>query len=373
MLETSTRAWGSPGRYIQGPGELMRLDLHTGKYGERVFAVIDEYFFDEYSEKLKKLYKEKEKAFDCCCYSTEITEARIREATEKAKIFQAEVIVGMGGGKALDTAKCVADRLHTPLIVIPTSASTDAPTSAMAIIYTEQHEHDDVYYFTKNPDMVLVDSQIIANAPVRFLVSGMGDALATVFEGRTSVQTDSGNYICGETGTYRQTLTARAIAEECYRTILENGVMARISNENHVVTEALEAVIEANTLMSGLGFENVGCAASHCVCNGLTRIPEGSKTLHGEKVAFGVICHLIAEHAPQEELDQVIRFNMSVGLPVTLEDLGVEATEENIRLIAGTPQETEWTREPFYTDQRIVADIIKAADALGKFYKSKSR
>lgn len=198
----------------------------------------------------------------------------------------------------------------------------------------------------------------------------MGDTLATAFERRTSVQTDSGNYICGETGIYRQTRTAEIIAEECFRTTPENSVMAKISNENHVVTEALEAAIEANTLMSGLGFENVGCAASHCICNGLTRLPEGGKTLHGEKVAFGVICQLIAENAPREELDKVIRFNLSVGLPVDLEDLGVAETEENIRQIAGNPKETEWTREPFYTDSRTVAGVIKTADALGKYYKS---
>ena len=370
MLTTTTRAWGSPGRYLQGPGELMRLAVHTEKYGERVFGIIDEYFYEEYTEKLKAVYEESERVFGSFRYHTEITEERVSQALEAARAFGAEAIAGIGGGKAIDTAKCVAARMELPLIVIPTSASTDAPTSAMAILYNDRHEHDDVYYFPKNPDMVLVDSEVIASAPVRFLVAGMGDALATAYEGRTSVRTNSGNYVCGESGTYRRTRAAEAIAEECRRTILEYGAMAKIANEQQAVTEALEAVIEANTLMSGLGFENVGCAASHCVCNGLTAVPGGAKALHGEKVAFGIICQLLAEHAPMQEVEEVVKFNISVGLPVTLEDMGIEADEDNFRKIAGSPELTEWTREPFYTNARLVADVVKSADALGRMYKN---
>ena len=369
MADKAARAWGSPGRYIQGPGELMRLAAHTEKYGKKVFAVIDAYFFEEYTDKLKRVYEEAGGALESYRYHTEITKERIEEALSKAHESGAEAIVGIGGGKAIDTAKCVAADLQAPLIIIPTSASTDAPTSAMAIIYNDRHEHEDVCYFFKNPDMVLVDSQIIANAPVRFLVSGMGDALATAYEARATIATDSSNYICQESGSYRRTRTAEVIAEACLKTIMENGRMAKLSNEQHIVTEELEAVIEANTLMSGLGFENVGCAAAHCICNGLSAVSGGDKALHGEKVAFGVICQLIAEHAPSEDVEEVIRFNQSIGLPVTLEDMGIEATDENYIKIAGDPGQTEWQREPFYTDVEIVANIVKNADKMGKMYK----
>ncbi|TDA20401.1 iron-containing alcohol dehydrogenase [Extibacter muris] len=301
-----------------------------------------------------------------------MTKERIEEAISKARAFQAEAIVGIGGGKAIDTAKCVTSELEVPLIAIPTSASTDAPTIAMAIIYNDRHEHEDVYYFSKNPDMVLIDSSVIAKAPVRFLVSGMGDALATAFEARTTMAMDSNNYICQESGSYRRTRTAEIIAEECLRTIMQNGRLAKLANENGIVTEPLEAVIEANTLMSGLGFENVGCAAAHCICNGLSSLPGGDNALHGEKVAFGVICQLLAEHAPVKEIEEVIQFNLSVGLPVTLKDMGIETNEETYEKIAGDPDRTEWQREPFYTNARIVADIVKCADELGKMYAGRA-
>lgn len=372
MVNITTSAWESPGRYIQGPGEFMRLSIHTKMYGRRIFVIIDMYFFEEYTKKLECMYGEGFE-FESYCYHTEITQKRIDEALFQAREFQTEVIVGIGGGKAIDMAKCVASELQVPLIVIPTSASTDAPTSAMAIIYNDRHEHEDVFYFLRNPDIVLVDSLIITVAPVRFRVSGMGDALATAYEARATIAMDSNNYICQESGNYRRTRTAQIIAEECLRTILENGVMAKMANEMHIVTEALEAVIEANTLMSGLGFENVGCAAAHCICNGLSSIPGGDKALHGEKVAFGVICQMIAEHAPMRDVEEIMNFNLNVGLPVTLEDMGINSTEENYRIIAGNPNQTEWQREPFYINATIVADIVRCADEMGRMYKNLKR
>lgn len=366
---SNVRAWGSPSRYIQGPGEFKRLPIHTEKYGKKVGAIIDAFFYEEYTKTLTELYKNAGGVFQSMMYQTEITEKSVEMACMEFEEQNPEVIIGIGGGKSIDTAKCVAAKMELPLVVVPTSASTDAPTSAMAILYNDKHEHAGARYFIKNPELVLVDSEIITNAPVRFLVSGMGDALATVFEARASIRSGSSNYICGESGSYRYTKTAEAIAEVCYETILQNGKMAKMANELHVVNEALELVIEANTLMSGIGFENVGCAASHCVCNGLTAAVNGEKSLHGEKVAFGVICQLIAENAPLSLLEEVIYFNLSVGLPVTLEDMEIEASEENLRLIAGNPGRTEWMKQGDYIDAEAVMGFVRSADKLGHYYK----
>lgn len=366
-----TIAWGSPGRYIQGPDEIYHLPIHTKKYGSRMFAVIDGFFYQKLNEELTALYQKYRAEFHSSPSASEITEASIIRLTDEAKKTSPDAIIGIGGGKSLDTAKAVADNLKLPVVIIPTSASTDAPTSAMSIIYTEQHEHLRARYYTKNPDLVLVDTQILADAPVRFLVSGMGDALATVYEARATVRSDSPNYICQDTGSYHGTRTAMAICEECRRTILEYGVQAKLANELHLVTQALEAVVEANTLMSGLGFENVGCAGSHVICNGITAVPGGEKALHGEKVAFGILCQLLAEKASHKELEELMDFYDSVGLPLTLQDMGVENSAENIRRIAAGTQETEWLREPFTVTDRDIEAIVKMADALGQQYYQK--
>ena len=350
-------AFGSPSRYIQGPGEINRLVCHTGKYGKRVFAVIDSYFFEKLSPHLQDIYKQEGQMIMTESFEGEITKERILAFSEKAAACQAEVIVGIGGGKTLDTAKAVAFGLSCKLVVVPTSASTDAPTSAMSIIYNDRHEHSDVYYYPNNPDLVLVDSQIIADAPVRFLVSGMADALATVYEARATLRSHSPNYVNQESGPYLATRTACAIAELCAETVFRYGEEAKKANEAHIVNEALEAVIEANTLMSGLGFENVGCAASHVIHNGISATPEGAGSLHGEKVAYGILCQLTAEN-DEEELTRVRDFYKKVGLPLSLKDLGVPATEENLRIISSGTKETEWTREPFPMEDEDVYQVL---------------
>lgn len=369
MVSTTTMSWGSPGRYIQGPGEFDRLPVHTAKYGKKIFAVIDQFFFDNFTAKLTELYKEADAEFTSVIYNTEVTEEQIEATKAKAIEFGPAAIMGIGGGKTLDTAKAVADRMKLPVVIVPTSASTDAPTSALSVIYNDKHEHLYPINYVKSPDLVLVDSEIIANAPVRFLISGMGDALATMFEAKANNASNSPNYIAGDAGSFRRTKTAMAIAELCYNTIIENGVQAKIAAENHVVTEALEAVIEANTLMSGLGFENTGCAGAHSIGDGITATANGTKTYHGEKVAFGVLCQLVAENAPKEQLEEYIDFCMEVGLPTTLEDLYVDATEENFQIIAENSMSSDWSKEPFVVTVPMAARIVKAADAIGHYYK----
>lgn len=371
-LKNTTMAWGSPSRYIQGPNELNNLPKYTSKFGNKVFAIIDQFFFDSFTKRISDLYKSTGDTFNSVIFNSEVTVEFIAATAEDAKKYSPSVIVGIGGGKTLDSAKAVADDLHVPVIVVPTSASTDAPTSSLSVIYLANGEHSHARHYIKNPDLVLLDSKIIADAPARFLVSGMGDALATVFEAKANNASDSANYIAGESGAYRRTKTAMIVAQACYDLLIKNGLKAKIAAENHLVTEALETIIEVNTLMSGLGFENTGCAAAHSVCEGITAVPDAGKTLHGEQVAFGTICELVAENAPMELVDEVINFCLEVGLPVTLEDVKVNPTNENVRIIAeSSVKNSYWAAQPAPVTVESVIDIIFAGDALGRYYKAK--
>jgi glycerol dehydrogenase len=164
----------------------------------------------------------------------------------------------MGGGKTIDPAKIAAERAGIPVIVVPTIASTDAPCSGCAVLYTKDGVFESVLYQKANPAAVLVDLEIIAGAPTRFLVSGMGDALATWFEARSCERTHSPNE-CGGFGT----VTGFGIARLCYETLLGYGVAAMLATEQHLVTPAFERIVEANILLSGIGFESAGIAAAH--------------------------------------------------------------------------------------------------------------
>lgn len=371
MSNILTRGWGSPSRYFQGPNELSNLQKYSLKFGTRVYAIIDQFFFETLTKRLTEDFAGSESTIQTEMFNSEVTEKHINEFAAKARDYNPQIVVGIGGGKTMDTAKAVADIFKAAMIIVPTSASTDAPTIALSVIYNEKGEHAGERHYDKNPDIVLVDSEIIAKAPVRFLVSGMGDALSTVFEARANDLSDAPNYVCAKDGGFRRTKTGLAIAEACYSTLIENGRKALWAAKNHIVTDALEDIIEANTLMSGLGVENTSCAGAHSVGDGITSLPVGNKTYHGEKVAFGVLCQLIAENAPMKLIDEVMQFSISVGLPITLEDLYVDLTQENLLSIAKCSMKSNWVAEPFKVTGEMVMNIITGADAMGREYREK--
>lgn len=187
-------------------------------------------------------------------------------------------MIGIGGGKTLDTAKAIAFYQKLPVLVVPTIASTDAPTSALSVIYSEEGEFEEYLMYPTNPDMVVMDTAIIAKAPVRLLVAGMGDALSTYFEAQACYDAHAVSMAGGES-----TLAAVTLARLCYETLLEEGYKAKLAVEAGVATTAVERIVEANTYLSGIGFESSGLAAAHAIHNGFTVLEECHHLYHGEK------------------------------------------------------------------------------------------
>lgn len=365
MVNSTTRAFGSPLRYIQGPGEFNHLPTYTEPYG-KACIIIDGTIFNDLSTKLSSAYSGQEENYVAIDFHGECCENEINRISDTAKKNHSSVIVGVGGGKTLDTAKLCADATDLPLIIVPSSASTDAPVSEIAVLYTETGEYIGSKKMKRNADLVLVDSEIIVKAPRRLFVAGMGDALATYLEALACEGSDSPNYIGSG---HRRCKAGMAIAKSSWDILFSDGRNALMALEAGVVTEALENVIEANILASGLGFLNTGLATAHGVHSGLTNLTSTHKYLHGEKVAFGIVCQLVLENAPTKKVDKVMRFMVDIGLPVTLKQLNVEATEENIRVIASkTVAGPLVHHEPFHVNDQSMYDAIVAADELGKKY-----
>lgn len=363
MLERSTRAWGSPSRYIQGRYELEHIKEHTDIYGKRVFFLIDVFFFEDFKKRFDALYAGGDSQIQCEQFGGQCTEEEILRCTDLAKALNPDVVVGIGGGKTMDTSKAVADNYNAATVIIPTTASTDAPAMGLSVVYTAAGEHIGARHYKKNPDLVLLDTDILAKAPVRFLVAGMGDALATYPECRANLQSFSPNYV---NGGYRQTLAGLAVSQACHETILQKGVAAKLAAEKGLCTRDVEDVIEANTLLSGLGVQNTSCAGAHSIAEGITVLPPCAKLLHGEVVAFGVLVQLIVEGASAEELDELYDFYEAVGLPTTFADLDIpEATGEDIMKVAETSMHSYWDVEPFTVNPQMVFDGIMMANILG--------
>ena len=353
----------SPSRYVQGEDELLNLGQYVTAFGKKALLVSSSDDEGRVRAQLDEAVKRHPFTLKSAGFNLECCWKEIERVEAIAKAENVDVIIGLGGGKSLDTAKAVAGRVGKPVIVVPTIAATDAPTSYSAVIYTETGEFQEYAFFKNNPNLVLVDTGVIARAPVRFLVAGMGDALATWFEARSCKRAVADNNAQG-----KSTLAALAIAELCYNTLLEDSLKAKAACEANVVTIALENIVETNILLSGLGFESSGLAAAHAIHNGLTVLEETHKFFHGEKVAFGTIVHLVLENAKAKELKTVIDFCKSVGLPTCLADLGVKnVTPERIMQVAkvATADGETIHNMPFPVNAAMVSAAIFAADKLG--------
>lgn len=356
---------GSPTRYVQGKGELKNLCTYAKNFGESLFVLTSlsgrkrvEPFIDEGKNDTEITYD----VFNGECCMTEIN-----RLIEIVKTAGSDIIVGIGGGKIHDTAKAVAHFMKKPVIIVPTIASTDAPCSALSVIYTDDGVFEKYLFLPASPNMVLVDTDIVSKAPVRLLISGMGDALATYFEARACKRSDAGNCVGGKC-----TLAAMNLAQLCYDTLMESGIDAMIAVKEKICTKAVENVIEANTYLSGIGFESGGLAAAHAIHNGLTAVPETHKLYHGEKVAFGTLVQLVLENAGQDEMMEVIDFCAEAGLPVTLEGLGIKQVNPEqimeVAKLACSPDDTMGNM-PFEVTPEDVYAAIMGADALGRYYQ----
>jgi glycerol dehydrogenase len=267
------------------------------------------------------------------------------------------------------------------VIIVPTIAATDAPTSHSAVIYTPDGAFDDYAYFNQSPSVVMIDTAVIAKAPTRFLVSGMGDALSTYFEARATSEAFANvnaglpsGFREGYTAPAKSTKSALALATLCYETLMEDGVKAKEACDNNVVTAALENIVEANILLSGLGFESGGLAAAHAIHDGLTILEGTHHYFHGEKVAFGTLAQLALENALTEEIEEVLDFCFAVGLPVCLADIGVDSiSDEELRAVAEKaciPEESIHSMPFPITIESVMASIV-VADKIGSSYKAK--
>lgn len=228
------------------------------------------------------------------------------------------LVFGIGGGKALDTAKGVARRLGADFVAVPTIASNDSPTGRAIAIYDDAHRLAAIEQIARSPEAVIVDTALIARAPARFLRGGIGDAIAKKFEAERACRDGGRNFF----GT-PPTLSALALADCCYRTLRAHAAQAMMDAGTGIPTPAFEATVEASLLMSGIAWESGGVSLAHALVRGIARMPGAEDFQHGEHVGYGLLVQLACESADDEVLVDMAAFHRSVGLPTRLSDMGI--------------------------------------------------
>lgn len=252
-------------------------------------------------------------------YGGDCSEATLARLQQQAADHQADMVIGLGGGKALDTAKLLGHQRRCPVVTIPTSAATCAAWTALSNVYSDQGEFLYDVALARCPDLLILDYTLVRSAPRRTLVAGIGDGLAKWYEASVS------------SGASQQTLIVAAVQQaRVLRDILFQKTPAALADWGG---DDWQQVVDATVLLAGVigGVGGAQCrtVAAHAVHNGLTQLAASHGTLHGEKVAYGILVQLrLEELAGKTALataarQQLIQFYGAAGLPTTLADLGM--------------------------------------------------
>ncbi len=362
---TAPRVFISPQRYVQGPHALQEASRYLSLVATKRVAV---------------LVSERGRSADGAVLLASLEAAGIEAVV---RIFGGEcsleeivehegallgagveALIGLGGGKCIDTAKAVAHRLAVPVVIFPTLASNDAPCSALSVLYSPEGVSTGIEFYPQSPALVVVDTAIVAAASERYLVAGMGDAMATFYEARVCLKNAEATTCVGA----RPTLASYAIGEVCAQTLLAEGGAAAAAVRASKIDDALEKIVEANTLLSGLGFESGGLAVAHAVAQSYTALGSvHANYLHGEMVAMGTLAQLTME-GHKDEVARVGEFFARVGLPIHLGQLGLSPADEDAldTIVKGTLEVPYVSNMPGSMDAARVRASILDADGAGR-------
>lgn len=361
-VDVPVRTLIAPLRYVQGRGAIARLGEFVRHVGGRPLVVADDAVWGFTAEAVGASFTAAQLEVEREGFGVYATAAAVDRIAARIEELDADVVVGIGGGSTIDAVKAAGYLRGVRWVSVPTIASTDAPCSALSVIYTEQGAFEEYRFFPRNPDLVLVDTQVVANAPVRFLVAGVGDALATWVEARAVARTDATTMAGG-----LPTATGTSLARLSWDLLWENALPAVDAVRHHLVTPAVEKVVEANTLLSGLGFESGGLAAAHAIHNGLTAVPQTHGLTHGQKVNIGTLTQLVLEGAPSEEVEAFVEFTTRVGLPTTLTEVGLSVDDvtdlTTVAEAATAPGETIHAM-PFEIHVPDLVDALRSIESL---------
>jgi len=308
----------APAQVIRAPQALNQAGEIITRLGSRPLVVGGDRTLAATQPRLQPVLKQQKLQFAQVTYGRDCSEAGLASLRQAVAAHEADLIIGVGGGKALDAAKLLAHQCQLPVVTIPTSAATCAAWTALSNVYSQQGAFLYDVSLARCPDLLVLDYELIQTAPQRTLIAGIGDAIAKWYEASVS------------SGHSDQTLIVAAVQQaRVLRDILLQKSAAALKEPGSTVwQEVVDATVLLAGVIGGLGGAQCRTVAAHAVHNGLTHIPIHS-SIHGEKVAYGILVQLRLEEMVQGNQlattarQQLLKFYAEIGLPQTLADLGL--------------------------------------------------
>lgn len=308
----------APAQVLRGDHALEQAGSAIARLGSRPLMVGGDRSLAATLPRLQPILDEQQLQASIANYGRDCSEASLVSMHQGVTAHQADLIIGVGGGKALDAAKLLAHQCQLPVVTIPTSAATCAAWTALANVYSEQGAFLYDVSLDRCPDLLILDYDLVTSAPQYTLVAGIGDAIAKWYEASVS------------SGDSEQTLIISAVQQaRVLRDILfQKSATALQEPGGAAWKEVVDATVLLAGVIGGLGGAQCRTVAAHAVHNGLTHLPVHS-SIHGEKVAYGILVQLRLEEMVQgnqlaaTSRQQLLKFYSELQLPQKLSDLGL--------------------------------------------------
>jgi glycerol dehydrogenase len=309
----------SPSLILRGEGVLATSGKEIARFGKRPLLVGGDNSLKLVQSILDSICKQHNLTLSTANYAPDCSENSLKSLRKVVKSNNCDFIIGVGGGKSLDTSKLLAFQCDLPVVTIPTSGATCAAWTALSNIYSDQGAFLYDVGLSRCPDLLILDYGLILGAGKRTLVAGIGDAIAKWYEASVS------------SGHSHATLIIAAVQQaRVLRDILLQKSAEALNNPGgEEWREVVDATVLLAGVIGGLGGANCRTVAAHAIHNGLTHIPACHDILHGEKVAYGILVQLRLEEMVQGNQlaatarQQLLKFYGEIGLPTKLEDLGL--------------------------------------------------
>ncbi len=343
------------GRYIQDTDVLEKCGEEIKRFGKKAFVIAGKRAFEAVEEKMIAGFEKANLEYEINIYTGTCSYEAAENFAKKCKELGCDEIVGVGGGVIMDLAKAIGEFAKVGVVNIPTSFATCAAFTTMSIMYDESGKKINNWRFEKEVDAVLIDMDVIVNCPSRYACAGILDAMAKKIEisnGRSEMLLEN---------TSVDLFSAYIMAQYTYDVLFNNTKQVIEDINNKKVTKLVYDFtflcigitgVLANTTKS---FRQA--ALAHSIYDAIRTFftEEGKNSLHGEIVAVGLFTQLHYNNLSSEK-SNLKNFMLELGMPLTLSELGVEGSEENLNIL-----EQHLIKTPFVDDTREKLELIHEA------------
>ncbi len=345
--------------YTIGKDAYLNISNVCSQLGKRVLIVGGETALSKSLSKLREGLCDFT-IIDTVIYGKECYRKRVEELFDEYKDKDVDFVIGVGGGKALDTSKCLADMLKVRVITVPTIASTCAASSALAVMYNENHTYEGFWYFKSPAYHAFIDTEIICSAPEKYFRAGIGDTLAKYYEVEFSAR--------GKEKSYKDEM-AISISRMCNTPLLSAALDALNDAKTNHPTEKFEQaaliILISTGMVSMLVNPEFNGALAHALFYGLTVLPGfEEKFLHGDVIGYTTTVQLILD-GKLEEAKRVSELIGKMGVERTLKERGIKVDYNYLEpVLAATLADPDMKVIPYEITKEMIFDAILKTEEL---------